>query len=161
MTTAEKEAGTEVKAAPQLFSLKSPLLAQGRFDNHVAQTDLLKVTVKVYASGGENAMHKHPYEDHAFVVLQGQATFHLETDDNVKVLNKNDGVMIPKGVCYWFLCSSTAENLVMLRVGAATQWPKNRRAFPDGQPFVGDTKENLIANKAGERIDLPGQFFTL
>lgn len=147
---------TEVKPAAQLFSLKTPLLSEGRMDNHVAQTDLMKVTVKVYAAGGENAMHMHPHEDHAFIIMQGQATFHLETDDNIKILNKNDGVMLPKGTSYWFL-SSAGENLVMLRFGAATIRPENWRAFPDGRPFVGMPKEN----KRIEPVVVPGQFFSL
>lgn len=148
------QTNTEIKPTAQFFSLKSPLLAQGRLNNVMARTSLLQVIVKVYAAGGENAMHKHPYEDHAFIILQGQATFHIETDDNVKVVNKNEGVMIPRGVSYWFLSSAT-ENLVMLRVGAAEKWPNDWRAFPDGRPFVGLAKEN----KQVERIELPGKFF--
>ena len=65
--------GTQDKAIAeaQFFNLDSPLLAQGRFDNKIARTDLLTMIVKVYASGGENALHMHPYEDHSFIVLQG------------------------------------------------------------------------------------------
>ena len=148
----QPDTGTETTA--QFFKLKSPLLAQGRLNNVVARTSLLQVIVKVYAAGGENAMHKHPYEDHAFIVMQGQATFHIETDDNVKVVNKYEGVMLPRGVNYWFLSSGT-ENLVLLRMGAAEKWPDDWRAFPNGRPFVGLAKEN----KQVERIDLPGQFF--
>src|ERR1700722_755571 len=119
-------------AAPdaEYFSLTGQLLAQGRLDTQLAKTDLLRLRLKVYASGGENAMHMHPYEDHSFIVLQGQATFHINTDDNVKVLNKNEGVMLPRRVGYWFQ-SSAPENLVMLRVGAAEKWPEDGRAYLD------------------------------
>jgi mannose-6-phosphate isomerase-like protein (cupin superfamily) len=148
---------TEVKTAPeaQFFNLDSQLLAQGRYDNRVAKTDLLKLIVKVYASGGENALHMHKYEDHAFIVLQGEATFHIGAEDDIKVLTKYEGVMIPRGVRYWFV-SSAPENLVMLRAGAAEQWPPDGRAFPDGRPFHGKS----IENKEVEMIPLPGQFFT-
>jgi mannose-6-phosphate isomerase-like protein (cupin superfamily) len=148
---------TEPKAPAEahFFNLDTQLLAQGRYDNHVARTDLLRLTVKVYASGGENALHQHKYEDHAFIVLQGEATFHIGTEDEVRVLKKYEGVMIPRGVCYWFL-SSAPENLVMLRTGAAEQWPSDGRAFPDGRPFHGQS----IENKQVEMIPLPGQFFT-
>ena len=145
---------TKEKPDAQFFSLTSPLLAQGRFDNNVAATDLLKIVVKVYASGGENAMHMHPYEDHSFIVLQGQATFHIGTDENVRVLDKYEGVMLPRGVNYWFQ-SSAPENLIMLRSGAAEKWPEDGRAFPDGRPFDGKS----IENKQVEVIPLPGQFF--
>ena len=145
---------TETKPKAQFFSLKTPLLSEGRLDNIVARTDLMSLTVKVYAEGGENAMHKHPHEDHAFIVMQGQATFHTETDDNVNVVNKNEGVMIPKGVCYWFH-SSGAENLVMIRPGAAAVKEGPGRLFPDGRPFVNMPKEN----KRGKQVILPGKFF--
>ncbi len=145
---------TEVTPKAHVFNMRTPLLAQGRLDNYVAATDLLKVTVKVYAEGGENTMHMHPYEDHAFIVLQGEATFRTETDDNITVLGKNEGIMLPRRVCYWFQ-SSGEGNLVMIRVGAATKWPEDGRAFPDGRPFAGDS----IENKEVPRIELPGQFF--
>lgn len=146
---------TPVKAEAQFFTLDSPLLAQGRFDNKVAHTDLLKLVVKVYASGGENALHMHPYEDHSFIVLQGEATFHIGEEDTVKVLTKYEGVMLPRRVSYWFQ-SSAPENLVMLRAGAAEKWPEDGRAFPDGRPFAG----NSIENKEVEMIPIPGEFFT-
>src|SRR5262249_51325080 len=135
---------TTTKPAPpdaNFFELTSPLLAQGRVDNNVAWTDLLHITVKVYAAGGENAMHQHPYEDHCFIVLSGQATFHINSDDNIRVVEKNQGVMLPKGCNYWFQ-SSAPENLVMLRAGAAVKWPEDGRAFPDGRPFDGLSIEN-------------------
>jgi len=142
-------------AEAQFFNLDSPLLAQGRFDNKVARTDLLTLIVKVYASGGENALHMHPYEDHSFIVLSGEATFHIGAEDNVRVLTKYEGVMLPRGVTYWF-CSSSPDNLVMLRVGAAETWPADGRAFPDGRPFPGNSKEN----KREEMIEIPGKSFT-
>jgi nitrite reductase/ring-hydroxylating ferredoxin subunit len=58
------------------------------------------------------------------------------------------------GVRYWFR-SSAPENLVMLRSGAAEQWPADDRAFPYGRPFAGHS----IENKQVELIPLPGQFF--
>ncbi len=146
----------QVKPQAQIFSLTSPLLKQGRQDNPMAETDMMKVVVKVYAAGGENGMHMHPYEDHTFVVLQGEATFRLESDDNLRVLRRNEGIMLPRGVSYWFQ-SSAAENLVMLRVGAATKWPADSRAFPDGRPF----DPMSVENKEVERIPFEGKFFSL
>jgi mannose-6-phosphate isomerase-like protein (cupin superfamily) len=146
---------TQVKPDAKFFTLDSPLLAQGRLDNVVARTDLLKLTVKVYASGGENALHVHTAEDHSFIVLQGEATFHIGTEDTVKVLTKYEGVMLPRGVAYWFV-SSAPENLVMLRAGASETWPKDGRITPDGKPIAG----NSLENKTVEMIPIPGKFFT-
>jgi mannose-6-phosphate isomerase-like protein (cupin superfamily) len=145
---------TEAKVDAQFFSLRTPLLADGRSDTTVAQTDLLRLRLKVYASGGENVMHFHPHEDHSFVVLQGEATFHIGTDDAVTVLTTYNGVMIPRGVSYWFQ-SSAPENLVMLRAGAAEKWPDDGRLGPDGKPLPGYS----AANKHVEGVPLPGQFF--
>ena len=64
-----------------------------------AQTDALKVRIKVYAEGGENGLHTHNDEDHAFVILQGQATFH-NADGQDTVINKYEGIMLPRGAFY-------------------------------------------------------------
>jgi len=53
----------------------------------------MTVVGMVYAEGGENAMHHHENEDHVFLIMQGEATFHIESDDNVRVVKKYDGVM--------------------------------------------------------------------
>ena len=147
-------ATNESKPAPQYFSLKSQLLAKGAHTTYVAQSELLSVAVKIYASGGENKMHQHPEEDHTFIVLQGQAAFHIGSDENVRIVSKNEGVMLPAGTCYWFL-SSANENLVMLRIGAAHKPPEVWRAFPDGRPF--DTQ--IIKQKRNPPAFMPDQFF--
>ena len=146
---------TQTRPQAQVFSMRTPLLEQGRTTDIVAKTDLLTVTTKVYAEGGENAIHTHPTEDHAFIVLQGQATFHTELEDNVKVVNRYDGVMLPMGSLYWFQ-STGDENLVMVRVGASND-PRGMasRVHPDGTPFPGEAPEN---NQV-ERIEVPGAFF--
>ena len=72
------------KQAAQVFDLRTPYLDQGRTTDLRAHTDLMTIIAKVYAEGGENGMHNHPHEDHSFIVLEGEATFHIESDDNVK-----------------------------------------------------------------------------
>lgn len=146
--------GTEVASEAQFFKLESPLLAQGRLDNHVAFANLLKLTVKVYASGGENALHAHKGEDHAFVILQGEATFRIGAEEHVHVLGQYEGIMLPRGVLYWFQSSASA-NLVMLRAGASETWGIDMRMHPDGRPFAGNSPEN----KEVEMIPIPGAFF--
>jgi mannose-6-phosphate isomerase-like protein (cupin superfamily) len=146
---------TTVKPEAQFFSLSAPLLAQGRSDTTVASTDLLRLRLKVYASGGENVLHLHPYEDHAFVVLQGEATFHIGTEDQINVVTKYEGVMLPRGTSYWFQ-SSAPENLVMLRTGAAEKWPDEGRLGPDGHALPGHSVEN----KHVEGVPIPGKFFS-
>ena len=64
-----------IEAPPQAqrFSLRTPLLSEGRTTTLVAQADLMTVMIKVYAEGGENALHAHTHEDHCFIVLDGEA----------------------------------------------------------------------------------------
>lgn len=142
-----------VQAAPkaQVFSLKTPLLSDGRTNTPLAGTDLLKLRVKVYAEGGENGLHTHKDEDHAFVILQGQATFHDE-EENVTVVNKYEGIMLPRGAFYYFQ-STGDENLVLLRVGAGREAEGQFRVGTNGVPL---TREE---NKHIDGTVIPGRFF--
>jgi hypothetical protein len=87
-------------------------------------------------------------------VLEGEATFHLETDENTKVVRRYEGVMLPKGANYWFQ-SSGGQNLVMVRVGARYPGTQPGRLTPDGRDIPGDSEEN----KEVPRIERPGKGF--
>jgi len=141
----------ETAAQAQVFSLKTPLLSSGRSNLPVAATDLLKLRVKVYAEGGENGLHTHQDEDHAFIVLQGQATFHDE-EGNVNVVNQYEGIMLPHGAFYYFQ-STGDENLVLIRAGAGRKPEGDFRVGPNGRPL---TREE---NKHIEGTPIPGKFF--
>src|SRR5258705_13692013 len=99
-----------------LFSMRNlPLLQQGTTYDPLATAENLWVNIKVYSSGGENALHSHGGEDHTFIVLQGKATFTFG-DGRTSVVGQHEGVMIPRNGLYKFLADET-QNLVMLRVG--------------------------------------------
>jgi mannose-6-phosphate isomerase-like protein (cupin superfamily) len=134
---------TETLTEDGVFSFRTALLKQGITSDLRAKTDHLTITLKVYANGGENEMHSHAAEDHVFFVLAGQATFHIGTDENVKVLNAFEGVMLPKDTEYWFQ-SSSEGNLVMLRAGAKIPGPK-----------AGEKDLAFLP----ERIEIPDLFF--
>ncbi len=142
------------ETAAQVFTLKTPYLEQGITSDLRSQTDMLSVLIKVYADGGENRMHNHPDEDHSFIVLEGEATFHLESDDNVRVVRPYEGVMLPKGASYWFQ-SSGEGNLVMLRVGAQLPGTPKRAVYPDGGLKA---REHEPLGRV-ERIQRPGRGF--
>jgi len=132
-------------AGPTVFKLSAQMLDQGRTDTPLCATDGLTARLKVYASGGENALHAHPHEDHMFVVLQGSAQFH-DGDGEVSELSAYEGILLPKGSFYRFHATSD-EPLVLLRVGAPNQGPEikpNRpnRIDPAGEPLAGDSKAN-------------------
>lgn len=100
------------------FSMRGlPMLSQGQSFDPLAAAENLWLSVKVYANGGENALHRHTTEDHAFVVVQGRASFAFE-DGSTLTLGKHEGLMLPKGVLYKFTAHEE-ENLVMIRIGGA------------------------------------------
>ncbi len=138
----------------QTFNLTTPYLLQGITSDERARSELLTVLIKVYASGGENRMHAHTFEDHTFVVLEGEATFRLDREDNVRVLKPNEGVMLPKGTYYRF--ESTGQgNLVMLRVGAAPPGSPKQAVYPEG----GDKSREKEPYARLERIEATGRQF--
>ena len=148
---------TKESPAATTFKLEAALLDQGRTMDLLARTNVLAAHIKVYAEGGENTIHAHSQEEHLFVILGGEATFHLGHEDVIKVLHKHEGVIIPAGSYYWFV-SSGDENLILLRVGAKAQgWNDfDDRVDVNGQPFPGDS----LANKELPVIKREGAFFS-
>lgn len=145
---------TETKLKAEVFQLKSPLLSEGRTNNWVSRTDLMTVNLKVYAEGGENALHTHTNEDHCFVILQGEATFSDE-GGNKTVVHKWEGITLPRGAYYYFK-STGDENLVLLRFGAKSgERTGDGRIDIEGQPLLGNSEENNHV----EGVPIPGRFF--
>ena len=143
----ERKVGTK-------FTLRAPLLDQGRSDTTIASTDNMVARLKVYASGGENGLHTHPHEDHMFLILAGSARFY-DKDGNETDVPTHSGIMLPAGAYYRFEATST-EPLVLMRVGCRTSdKPMSGRLNIEGKPMPGDSKEN----KQVEMVVRPGAFF--
>ncbi|TMA89376.1 MAG: cupin domain-containing protein [Deltaproteobacteria bacterium] len=123
----------------QTFELKTPYLKTGRSHNILAQTDLINVAIKYYYEGGENSLHTHPTEDHAFIVLDGEATFY-DRAGNATALNKGKGIL-PKGWFYRFH-NSGGKPLVLLRFGADPDRPEVTRTGITGNPLESRSREN-------------------
>ncbi len=143
MQTARKLEPTE-KPKTQKFSLRTPYMKQGRITQLVAETDNMWIHTKINYEGGENEIHTHLDEDHAFIVLEGQMSVFDEKGGEIKV-EKYQGVMIPKGAYYRYL-NTGSENLVVLRVGAGIKGQKQggeeMRVRPDGRPLIALSAEN-------------------
>ena len=125
-----------------MFNIAGRLLARGRTDTPLAATEDLSIRLKIYAEGGENALHAHPGEDHAFIVLQGHVRF-FGPGDEEQELGPNQGIMLPGGNLYRFL-AVPGEPLVMLRVGSPNyrKQPNPGRTDAEGRPMRGDSKAN-------------------
>ena len=141
----------ETTPRSEAFTLKTPLLAKGRSNRVLAATDLLTLRVKVYAEGGENALHTHLDEDHAFIVLEGQGTFHDEQDTRT-VVNQYEGIVLPRGSYYYFQ-STGSTNLVLLRVGAG------RKATSGYRRNLKGLETTDAENKHEIGVPIPGRFF--
>lgn len=133
------------KTTPKVtaYSMKVPLLTSGRTNHVLAETDTVEVRAKVYAAGGENALHTHLDEDHTFFILDGEATFY-GPDEQTTVVGRLEGILIPAGAHYRF--QSTGDtNLVLLRFGAHVEAPEGTtepRVGIDGLPLPGKDPRN-------------------
>lgn len=132
------------KPVSKLFSLKTPYMKQGRVTQLVAETTNLWIHTKINAECGENEIHQHLDEDHAFIVLEGQMSVYDEKGGEIEV-KQHQGVMIPKGAYYRYL--NTGEgNLVVIRVGAGikgqAQGGQEMRRGADGKSLPSGTVEN-------------------
>jgi mannose-6-phosphate isomerase-like protein (cupin superfamily) len=132
------------KPQTKLFSLRTPYMKQGRVTQLVAETENLWIHTKINYEGGENEIHTHLDEDHAFIVLEGQMSVFDEKGNEQKI-EKYQGIMIPKGAYYRYL-NTGSENLVVIRVGAGikgkAQGGVEMRVRPDGKPLLADSAEN-------------------
>jgi len=106
----------EEAVKPSFFTMRAQLLDAGNTETPLAVGEYLWLKIKVYAKGGENKLHAHPYQDHSFIVLDGRARFHGPQGEK-KELARNDGIFLPAGSYYWFETISE-EPLVLLRAGA-------------------------------------------
>jgi len=119
-------------------------MKQGRVTQLVAETTNLWIHTKINAEGGENEIHQHLDEDHAFIVLEGQMSVFDEKGGEIEV-KQYQGVMIPKGAYYRYH-NTGAGNLVVIRVGAGIkgqqQGGKEMRLGANGKPLPSGTVEN-------------------
>ncbi len=145
------------EAAPRTstFNIRGPYLSAGRLNIDLARTDLLWLSLKVNAEGGENAVHAHTDEDHAFIVLEGEVTF-FDEDGKGTVIGQHEGIMIPKGAYYRYL-NTGERNLFLLRVGAQRDASDGiqTRVKPDGSEIPGHSTENFHVDP----VPVEGKFF--
>lgn len=138
-------------AGLEKFSMRGvQLLEHGRTMNLLSSAGQLNLHVKVYAEGGENSLHAHKHEDHAFFVLAGRATFTAEDGSKTEVL-PYEGMMVPRHAYYSFM-SSGEENLVILRISSADQ-------VPEGRPETRHSIDGGPIKNAGTPVPATGKLF--
>ena len=137
------------------FKLKTNLLTGGRSHTPLAKSGALTMGLNFYTPGRKNKLHTHPGEDHAFVVIDGQATFYNK-ENQPKVLNKGEAIMLPVGTLYSFE-NSGDKPLALLRVSALKGKPEFTRVDAEGNKRT--AVEDKYITVDGEPI--PGQFWEL
>jgi mannose-6-phosphate isomerase-like protein (cupin superfamily) len=102
------------------FEVRPQLLAKGKTTTHLARTDILAAQIQVVANGGETNLHAHKGEDAFWLILNGRARFYTTGDELVGEYGKHEGLVISRGMPYWFE-SASDEALVVARVTAKAQ----------------------------------------
>ena len=98
----------------------------------LSRTETLTVSAQIINAGGETNMHSHTNADEAWIVLAGRVRFYGVSDDPGKneeivgELGPREGIIIPKGVPYWFEAASD-EQLEILRVSSVDNSIKAER----------------------------------
>jgi len=144
----------ETKTTPETytFAMKGNYLSEGRVNIDLAKEDVLWLSLKINAEGGENALHAHSKEEHAFIVLEGEVTFY-DKEGVGKVLRQYEGIMIPKNAYYRYL-NTGGTNLFLLRVGAKFgQSGEESRLRTDGTPLP----SNSVENHHVDGVPIPGK----
>ena len=122
----------------------------------LSRTDSLTVSAQIINGGGETNMHSHTGEDEAWIVLSGRARFYgMNTDaeggeEVVGELGPREGIMIPKGVPYWFE-SASGDQLEILRVSSIDKSVKSERV--NYQPLKGWQMEHGLGGRDATAAD--------
>jgi mannose-6-phosphate isomerase-like protein (cupin superfamily) len=127
-------ADIETPAPFKVAKINPQMVSRGKKGQSLFRTDILGATVQVVTEGGETNLHAHAGSDATWLVVAGQATFYGEGDKVVAKLDKNDMLLIPRGVPYWFE-SSSKEALVIMRFSARAQnTPDKRIDYTERKP---------------------------
>ena len=93
------------KAAPFEYS-KRPFnereLQRGKQYIKLGRTDIMHANIQVLREGGENNLHSHRYLDGFWMVLKGRVRFYGPDKAVLGEFGSLQGIVIPRGVPYWF-----------------------------------------------------------
>ena len=102
----------------ELIKYTQPEIEHGKKVTWIAQTNRLIATIQTIRDGGETNLHAHKSLDGIWWVLSGQARFYSDETTVFAELGPGEGVLIPKGVKYWFE-SAGEEPLQLFQVECA------------------------------------------
>lgn len=112
------------------FRFERVASSRGKDIVQLCRTDHLLGAVQIVRKGGETNLHSHPNLDGFWYVLRGRARFYGEADHVIGEVGPNEGVLIPRGVPYWFEAVGD-EELHVLQVEASAKPMKQRQGRSD------------------------------
>jgi mannose-6-phosphate isomerase-like protein (cupin superfamily) len=149
---------TTVQRTGNKFTMRGlPLLSSGQTTEPLVTCEHLWLHSKVYSRGGENALHAHLAEDHAFFVLQGAVEFRFGDGSTTRV-EALEGMMVPKAVEYCFEAQG-GENLVMLRMAGGTRTVTTSIVDADHNLIVDNASAAKGKTPSEPVVEIPGKFF--
>lgn len=125
------------------FEYERPTREQSKEIEHLAKTDSFKADIQIVGEDGANNMHAHTGNDGFWMVRSGAARFYGDDDEVLAELEPDEGIVIPRGLKYWFE-SIGDEDLEILHVAGFYQEIDDHRidhAERDRKPASGDSSE--------------------
>ena len=116
----------DVKAQFTTVRIEPKVVSKGKSHQWLANTDIASVAVQVIAAGGENNLHHHPNTDQFWLILQGRLAFYGDGDTLVAELGPQEGILVPRGVRYWFE-SRGEEPCTIVRFASTMRGSKDER----------------------------------
>ena len=115
----------------QPFKYEVPDIREGRGKGtaSLAKTDTVGVSVQAITDGGETNLHAHPGSDGVWFVLAGKARFYDDVESLACELGPHEGVLIPRGVKYWFESASDEKLEIMHIIGRVPGAKQERLNF--------------------------------
>jgi mannose-6-phosphate isomerase-like protein (cupin superfamily) len=97
------------------FAYRRPESTKSKTHVQLARTDRMLAAVQQVTKGGETNLHAHRHLDGLWFVLRGRARFYSDETQVVGEFGPHEGVLVPRGVKYWFE-SASPEPLEILQV---------------------------------------------
>jgi mannose-6-phosphate isomerase-like protein (cupin superfamily) len=108
------------------FSFSKPDSINGKARVGLGSGGMVTASVQYLEEGGDNNLHAHSAEDEVFLILGGRVRFYGVGDALIAELGANEGLVVPRGVAYWFERVGD-ETLAIYKVGAQDPRMKNER----------------------------------
>ncbi len=127
------------------FKYESPVADRPRKTVWFPRTDHMLTAVQVITKGGEPALHSHTHLDGFWFVLKGRARFYSDEKTVFAELGQFEGVLVPRGVKYWFEQAGD-EPLELMQIEASDV------------PFQNNPRFDMVEHAAPVKRAMPTEY---